>query len=74
MSMFKMKTKNNFTILACSAGFYGLMCNTTCSSHCTDPSSCDHVTGSCKADCQDGWQRDNCDISKSRSTDKSNNS
>lgn len=58
----KLKKKK---ILACSAGFYGLRCKTTCSPYCTDPSSCDHVTGSCMADCQDGWQGDNCETSES---------
>lgn len=70
--MFRMKNEHIFIILACSAGFYGLRCNTTCSPHCTDPSSCDHVTGSCEADCQDGWKGDNCDNSKLISADKSN--
>lgn len=51
MLMFKMKIKNNFIILVCSVGFYGLMCNIICSFYCIDLLLCDYVIGSCKVDC-----------------------
>ena len=50
-------------VLACGPGFYGLKCSNSCSEHCINPSTCNHVTGSCNGECQDGWQDENCDKS-----------
>ena len=47
----------------CVRGQYGTNCYLTCG-HCSDTvTSCDRVTGKCKA-CQAGWKGEKCDQGK----------
>ena len=41
-----------------------MMCKDTCSQHCQDPRSCDHITGTCVGGCRDGWIGSKCTESK----------
>lgn len=57
-----MKIVFKFTIslfLACPAGTYGQNCSSHCG-HCSNRTSCDHVTGQCRQGCLDGYHGDLC--------------
>lgn len=53
-----------FHYIACSPGFFGVMCKDTCSPHCLDPSNCDRESGECYLGCLAGWVGPRCDQSK----------
>lgn len=45
----------------CSEGRYGVQCIGICSGHCTDGTTCNHVTGQCDGGCAAGWTGHLCD-------------
>lgn len=44
----------------CTAGYYGLECNSTCVGHCKDNKQCNHINGTCDDGCKDGYTGSNC--------------
>lgn len=45
-------------------GWYGYNCSQQCAGHCTDSSTCNHVTGQCDEGCAAGWTGSLCDKGK----------
>ncbi|XP_056019858.1 multiple epidermal growth factor-like domains protein 10 [Ostrea edulis] len=45
---------------SCPAGYYGLRCGSTCTGHCSDNLSCNHITGQCDYGCGNGWTGTHC--------------
>ena len=47
------------SILECSNGFFGPLCEEKC--HCLNESDiCNPITGACESGCANGWMGDNC--------------
>ncbi|XP_062609912.1 protein draper-like [Saccostrea cucullata] len=44
---------------ACPAGKYGAECKKTCTDHCGNNTSCNHMTGQCEG-CLSGWMGYDC--------------
>ncbi|GFS06330.1 multiple epidermal growth factor-like domains 10 [Elysia marginata] len=56
-----------FAIHKCNNGSYGTNCSRPCSHHCQGsgiPQTCDHVTGACLQECQDGRVGEQCQYDK----------
>lgn len=47
--------------IECGKGLYGENCSQTCSEHCKEGSTCNHVTGQCEVGCNAGWKGAMCD-------------
>lgn len=45
----------------CPPEYFGEGCRERCSGHCIKDEPCDHITGECSNDCQDGYTGARCD-------------
>lgn len=50
--------------LECKPNYFGLDCQERCSSHCKNNEPCNHVSGRCPGECQDGFMDEYCNSCK----------
>lgn len=50
--------------LECKPSYFGLDCKERCSSHCENNEPCNHVSGECPGECQDGFMDEYCNSCK----------
>lgn len=55
---------NYLSHLVCPYRYFGMDCSESCSGHCINNETCDHVSGVCTNGCQDGYTGSLCTISK----------
>lgn len=48
-----------FFFKACSAGYFGENCNSSCG-HCLNEAACHHINGTCDEECNPGYQEPYC--------------
>lgn len=44
-----------FLPIECGSWLYGVNCSQSCTGHCRDNRTCNHVTGQCDRECEAGW-------------------
>lgn len=54
----------SFSNLECNPGNFGLNCSGHCSGHCENHEACNHVSGMCLNNCQDGYFGEYCNSCK----------
>lgn len=54
----------SFSNLECNPGNFGLNCSGHCSGHCENHEACNHVSGMCLNNCQDGYSGEYCNSCK----------
>lgn len=50
--------------LECLPGYFGVDCRESCSGHCINDESCNHISGHCSSGCQDGYFGEMCNNCK----------
>lgn len=50
--------------LECLPGYFGVDCRESCSGHCINDESCNHISGHCSSGCQDGYFGEMCNKCK----------
>lgn len=52
---------HNYYTTECSAGNYGVNCNSTCG-QCSNGKLCHHITGKCEKGCLPGYKEPTCEM------------